>query len=344
MNDQIESLRVLLHSVDGIDPEVPSELVAKARKRRATSLAGRALVLALAVATVGGGAALLVERRATDGLPLAVPSPSHNSSPASTPSTAQARPVVPPGEIARRCALQMKAYSGLRNYQPTRPWSVLQPFEHREGDVVAMKSGMNNPAYCLLPARGDEATAIDLEIFAPSLANRGRLLELCSEGNSRRQRSTTGEGRMVPAEIDLRNGTILHASQDRTGPIQVLIRSGRDTFACTAFAPTWDVGGTEVFQVDSANAVMLSVATTGASNKSIVPEEASYYFGSGRLAQKGGRLEMLDGDTLLRQVPVDADGYWNVMLRVPGPGGVKDLTWRVADASGKVTRTGRVLG
>lgn len=348
MTEHEDELRALLHSVDNLDPDLPAALTGRARRRHTKRLVTQGACLGLAAVVVGGGAILVTkEQRTPVSVATAVPaSPTASSTPVVTPSvTPQGRPVVAPDEIARRCAPQMKAYGAMRNYQPTKPWTVLQPFEHREGDVVAMQSGANNPAYCLLPAAGDEAKPVDLATFAPSLANRPRLLELCSEGHATRQPpSSTGGRSLVPAAKDLREGTIRQAALDGVGPAQVVIGLGGETFACTAFSPTWDAGGTSVSLVEKRDAVLITATSTGASNKSIVPDPAAYYFGSGRLTQGGGSIQFRVGDRLVRTVPVAADGLWNLMLRVPGEGGIKDLSWRVVDASGKVGLSGHLLG
>lgn len=333
MND--DEIRELLHRVDDhpvTNPDLLPAARARLRRRRGAALG------AVTALTLVGGTYLATAPGPSD-VVAAAPSPS------STPSASQAPrelSALSKAEIERRCAPQLEAYRALPHYvDKGRPWRVVHDFEYHVGDIVGLQSQPSMPAYCVIPEAGQESKAVSLDEFAPRADDPAQLLQLCTEANAYRP-STSIHKRDVPlvsSGVDLRDGTVVSVAHDGPGVVQVLIRDDKDLWSCTAVPPTWDWAGSRVAMATEAKAeVSLEAMGTGAAHKSIVPGDAGYHMGAGRLPANAARIELSSNGTVVREVEV-TDGLWNVVVRTPGQ--LTHLDWRVLDATGREIARGQ---
>lgn len=238
-------------------------------------------------------------------------------------------------EIVRRCTPQLDKYFDYPMYAESE-WKLSHDRGYAAGDVVSLRgrASETNPVLCVIPEEGQEQQDVPFATLqgAPDRPAT-ELLELCSENYDP---STIGDD--PDSWTDLRDGELLAVTGDPDVTVG-LVRAADQLFTCALSSPTWDAGLSEVYPT-APDVVGLSAGTTGASNKSIVEDEASFYTGAGTLDAAAETLEIELSDGYVETVPVE-DGAYAVMVRRPGEGGLLESTYRVLDGAGRVLDEGR---
>ncbi|GAA4675017.1 hypothetical protein [Nocardioides nanhaiensis] len=343
MNEHHPDLqRLLAAAADDADRPLrvdPVALLARAsasdrrrRRQRAAGAAGSVVAL-----TVG---AVLVVPALVGGEPPVPASAPPTQSPATAAPDEPAG--LPAAEVVRRCEPQLAKYRELPMYSQGRH-VVAHPRSYEPGDVVALDSrdGNGNPVLCVVPEAGAEDEPVPFERFLPDAEDRLEVAEVCAEVNQptpppswflpRRFRQTDDDEQ--PTWTDLRTAKVTRVDQEGVVTTAVLER-GAQAWQCTLSPASWDVGLTEV-QPTVRGPVYLTGSATGASGKSIVAEEATWYTAAGLTDPRAATLLLRFADGTTAQRPVER-GRYAVVVRVPGGGGVQGVDVDVLDADGDV--------
>ena len=301
------------------------------RHRRTTLAAAVLTACALVGTTLGVRAALPDERGAEPG-PAA---PTRSAPPTTAPLT--------DAQVVRRCTPQLQKYAAFPMYAVGPPARMRLSHPERDyspGDVVSVsdRRGTWNPMLCLLPEPGREDAPVAFEAFQPRPDEPALIAEVCSE--LMRPDPTVDPTTGLPAPgsgptPDLR-GAHVDAVSGAGQVVSALLSLGSDSWQCALSPLDWDSG---VTGIDSAGRGLANVgingSTTGSSNKSIVAEDASYYYAAGWLPRDAARLEVELGSAGLFSVTVK-DGAYAFAHRETGPGGLLATRYRVFDKHGEV--------
>ena len=199
-------------------------------------------------------------------------------------------------QVVRRCAPQLQKYADLPMYAVGRASRLRLSHPERHyapGDVVSItdRRGTWNPMLCLLPEPGQEDAPVPFEAFQPKVGDPALIAEVCSE--LMRPDPTVDPATRLPAPgsgptPDLR-GADVDAVSGAGQVVSALLSAGSESWQCTLSPLDWDSGVTGVEPAGRGLAnVAINGSTTGSSNKSIVAENASYYYGAGMAAPRGG--------------------------------------------------------
>ncbi|QIX27009.1 hypothetical protein ncot_10700 [Nocardioides sp. JQ2195] len=320
-----------------------TDLLGRARHERSRrrTLTARAAVLtaaALIGTTLGVRAVLPDDSR-----------PAAQEEPRSTTPTSADVPLHE-GDIVRRCLPQLEKYEELPQYEgtgdtPARQWRIPRERDYRAGDLVALQDrrGSRNRVLCVVPEAGHEHDEVPFSAYEPAASRPAAVAQRCSEEFLPQADLDfrTGEflghpDRQMP---DLRRATV--AAVDSAGPVlEVLLDLGGKHFACALSPVTWDAGPFGVGRTaPEGYAIWVQGSATGASGKSIVDEDATYYYAAGTMPKDAARIEvtLVTGSTFT--VPV-TDGNYAFVHKEPGTGGVVSYDYRVLDVRGAVLHEG----
>jgi hypothetical protein len=301
---------------------------ARRRRTRASRIAGVLLAGGLAATVVVAVAAL--QSGHGDG---AGPAPT-TSLPTSKASHAGGAPTLTAAQVVARCRPQLAAYSSLPMYSQHpdhADWS-LQPGRYLVGDLVLVDPNDGyNPEFCRVPAPGHERDRVPLASYTGSASNLDDLTQNCRQlGGS----TFSGTGYSLP---DAASGTITAADTVDGVSAAVLVTRHGVPALCSVAPVTWDAGISEVQRF--VHGIVLADGTTGAGNKSIVDQTASWYLLGGSVSPEAVTVELSvqGGPTASFRVH---HSYVAGVLRDPRPGGLQPVTWRVLDGHGDVLSAG----
>lgn len=264
--------------------------------------------------------------------------------------SAKTDPVLSDAEVIRRCLPQLKKYDAYPQYdgvgsESAGTWRLPRERAYAPGDLVALqdRNGDLGSVLCIVPEKGDEQDPVPFSDLQPDASRPDWVKEMCSElflpEPDYDFRTGRTDGFRDENQPDLRNADLLGI--DSAGPVvQAMLDKGGRRYACSLSPITWDAGinGVQVAGRDGYQ-VWMNASATGASAKSIVGEEATYYFTSAVMPKEAARIEVtLDGGSSF-EIDVK-DGAYTVMHKEPGSGGVQHYDYRVLDAQGTVLHEG----
>lgn len=276
--------------------------------------------------------------------------PAAERQPVTEQSDEPADPALSDREVIRRCLPQLAKYDAYPQYagtasHPAAQWRLPRERAYAPGDVVALqdREGNLNPVLCIVPQGGHEHDPVPFSDLEPSASDHRHIAETCSElllpQPNYDFRTGRTDGFRDEHQPDLRNARVL--AVDSAGPVvEAMLAKGDQRFACALSPVRWDAGPAGVTTAaNDGYEVWLEGSAIGASAKSIVDEDAAFYYGAGTMPRDAASIEFtLDSGATFR-VTVD-DGSYAVVHKEPGTRGLERYDYRVLDARGKVLHQG----